>query len=261
LTRRTFVAAVLAGQVQDLLWSVIFEERFTPGFEERWVEEGEALLEVRSEEGRKFLRIWTRQSPLVRQMHQSVLWYRERLVGDLRFVFRARAEKGNGTIFYMNARNPASSRYKSIFDWKKPNSREEHYSASPDFEAYTFGYLRSPELNLRHVGGATRASWPDPPNEETRRRYERESIILSAHSPFGDRCDEWHDFDLRIVGTRLSASIDGKTVYDLTDIGKTPKGSIQWAPLTGGGWTGFRNFQATWVDIEFFRVYGLAERH
>ena len=62
------------------------------------------------------------------------------------------------------------------------------------------------------------------------------------------------------MGARLSASIDGKTVYDFTDTGKTPEGSIQWAPLEGGGWTGFRNFQATWVDIEFFRVYRLAER-
>jgi hypothetical protein len=237
---------------------LVFEERFSAGFQARWVEEGEAALDQRAEQGRKFLRISTRQSPVIKQVHQSVLWYRERLAGDLRFVFRARAQKGNGTIFYMNARTPAGSAYKSIFDWKKPDSREERYSASPDFEAYTFGYLRSPEMNLRHVGGPTGAAWPNPRSEETWRRYEEESVMLSVPSPFGDRCDEWHDFDLQVVGSRLSASIDGKMLYDFTDTGRTPKGSIRWAPLTGGGWTGFRNFQATWVDIEFFRVYQLA---
>lgn len=255
MNRRTFLGAALVTNLRDRAWSLVFEERFAPGFQARWVEEGEATLEQREGQGRKFLRIATRQSPVVRQLRQSVLWYRERLTGDLRFVFRARAQKGNGTIFYMNARNPAGSAYNSIFDWKRPDAREERYSASPDFEAYTFGYLRSPELNVRHVGGSTSAAWPEPRDEESRRRYERESIMLSVPSPFGDRYDEWHDFDLRVVGSRLSASIDGKMLYDFTDTGRTPKGSIRWTPLTGGGWTGFRNFQATWVDIEFFRVY------
>jgi hypothetical protein len=26
-------------------------------------------------------------------------------------------------------------------------------------------------------------------------------------------------------------------------------------PLRNGGWTGFRNFVASWVDVAFFRVY------
>jgi hypothetical protein len=255
MTRRTFLSAAFATQIPDQSWSLVFEERFTSGFETRWMVEGDADLKRRAENGREFLRISTKQSPVVKQMHQSVLWYRERLTGDLRFVFRARAQKGNGTIFYMNARTPPGSAQKTIFDRKRPDSREERYSASPDFEAYTFGYLRSPQLNLRHVGGPTAAAWPDPRNEETWRRYEKESVMLSVDSPFGERFDEWHDFDLQIVGSRLSGAIDGKVVYDVTDSGRTPNGSIRWTPLTGGGWTGFRNFQASWVDIEFFRVY------
>lgn len=135
------------------------EQRFeAPEFLSRWIQEGEADLSIRSEEGRKFLRIQTKQSGTDKHLHHSVLWYRERLIGDLRFRFRARGQKNNGTIFYMNARTAVGSSYKSIFDWKRPDALEDRYSASPDFEAYTFGYLRSPELNLRHVGGATAAA-------------------------------------------------------------------------------------------------------
>jgi hypothetical protein len=95
MTRRTFVNGSLAAQLAGGPWSLIFEERFTPGFDARWIREGEASYEPRTEAGRRFLRIATRQSPVVKQMHQSVFWRRERLEGDLRFVFRARAEKGN----------------------------------------------------------------------------------------------------------------------------------------------------------------------
>lgn len=239
-------------------WSLVLEEPFTESdFLKRWMLEGEADLDVRSEGGRKFLRIQTRQSVTDKHLHHSVLWFRERLAGDLRFVFRARGQKGNGTIFYMNARTVAGSPYKSIFDWKRPDALEERYSASPDFEAYTFGYLRSPECNLRHVGGVTAAAWPKPWNQETIRRYERESILLSLPSPFGDNCDQWHDFDLRIVGSRISGSVDGMTLFDMTDEGKTPRGTLRWTPLTGGGWAGFRNFRASWIDVEFVRVYRL----
>ena len=220
--------------------------------------EGEADLDLHAEDGRKFLRIATKQSAAKKSVHHSVLWYRERLAGDLRFVFRARGQKGNGTIFYMNARTAAGSAYISIFDWQRPDAVEDRYSASPDFEAYTLGFLRFPELNLRHVGGVTAAAWPKPWNEENTMRYERESIILGPPTPFGERIEEWHDFDLRIVGNRLSALVDGKPLFDFSDEGKTPQGTIRWTPLTGGGWTGFRNFQATWVDVEFLRIYRLA---
>ncbi len=258
MTRRSFLGATLAAQAPDRSWSLIFEETFTDaGFQQRWALEGEADLALRREDGRRFLRIETEQSAAKQQVHHSVLWVRERLTGDLRFVFRARGQQGNGTIFYMNARTTAGSAYKTIFDWKRPDAVEPRYSGSPDFEAYTFGYLRSPELNLRHVGGVTAAVWPKPWSQENVRRYDRESIILSPPSPF-ERCDEWHDFDLRIVGNRISASVDGKILFDFTEEGKTPQGIVRWKPLTGGGWTGFRNFQATWVDIEFLRVYRLA---
>jgi len=246
-------------QAEDGLWSLVFEESFTESeFLKRWFLEGEADLDVRSEDDRKFLRMQTRQSAADKHLHHSVLWHREGLSGDLRFVFRARGQKGNGTIFYMNARTPAGSVYQRIFDWKRPDALEERYSASPDFEAYTFGYLRSPECNLRHVGGVTAAAWPKPWNQENTRRYERESILLCPPSPFGDNCDRWHDFDLRIVGNRLSGSVDGRMLFDVMDEGKTPQGTIRWKPHIGGGWTGFRNFRATWVDIEFIRVYRLA---
>jgi hypothetical protein len=259
MTRRTFLGAALAAQVKDHAWNLIFEERFGEGqLHRRWIQEGESDLDVRSENGRKFLRIQTRQSVTDKHLHHSVLWHRERLAGDLRFVLSARGQKGNGTIFYMNARTTPGSAYKSIFDWKRPDALEERYSGSPDFEAYTFGYLRTPELNLRHVGGATAAAWPRPWNQKNADRYTRESIILSPPTPFGERLDEWHDFDMRIIANRISGCVDGKVLFDITDEGKTPQGSIPWTPLTGGGWTGFRNFEATWVDVEFLRVYRLA---
>ena len=256
MTRRTFLASAAAAPAEDRAWRLVLDERFADaGFRGRWFEEGEADLDVRGENGIRFLRIGTKQSAAHKNTHHSVLWLRERLSGDVRFVFRARAQKGNGTIFYMNARTAPGSVYRSIFDWKRPDAVEDRYSACADFEAYTLGYLRAPELNLRHVGGVTAAAWPRQWKPEEVKRYEQESIILSPAAPFGDRVEEWHDFDLRIVGARLSASVDGKPLYDFTDEGRTPRGTIRWTPLTGGGWTGFRNFQATWVDLEFVRIY------
>jgi len=251
-------AAPLRATVANRPQSLLFEETFSsPGYQSRWRQEGEQDLEVLAEAGRRFLRIRTRQSVTNRQLHHSVLWVRERFSGDLRFSFRARGQPGNGTIFYMNARTASNSAYSGIFGWPRPDAQEERYSASPDFEAYTFGYLRTPECNLRHVGGVTAAAWPKPWNAENTKRYERESVILSVPSPYGGRCDDWHDFDLSIAGARLSCSVDGKPLFDFTDKGRTPGGTLRWKPLTGGGWTGFRNFQATRVDLAFFRVYRL----
>jgi hypothetical protein len=57
-----------------------------------------------------------------------------------------------------------------------------------------------------------------------------------------------------VVGDRLTAIVDGQLIYEHTDTGKCPDGTLSWAPLRSGGWTGFRNFTATWVDLEFLRV-------
>jgi hypothetical protein len=73
--------------------------------------------------------------------------------------------------------------------------------------------------------------------------------------PFGERCDEWHDFDISVVGDRISIQVDGKVILEHTDTGRSPQGTIAWTPLRNGGWTGFRNFVASWVDVAFFRVY------
>ncbi|MFZ5832244.1 MAG: family 16 glycoside hydrolase [Planctomycetota bacterium] len=233
---------------------VVLDERFAgPDFRKHWLLEGIADLDVREEGGRRFLHIQTQQSPRDKQLHHSVLWYRDRLEGDLRFEFRARAQVGNGTIFYFNARRPDGSS-QSPFDPPRPDALEERYSGSKEFEAYTLGYLRSPTLNLRHVGGATSAAWPNPWTKENSARYDRESIFANPPSPFGKQCDTWHDFDVSVTGDRIRILVDGQQVIDHRDSGKSPEGTLAWKPLLAGGWIGFRNFTATWVDIESLRV-------
>ena len=63
MTRRTFLVAALAAQLDGQSWSPIFEERFADeSFRKRWMLEGEADLDLHAEDGRKFLRIATKQS-------------------------------------------------------------------------------------------------------------------------------------------------------------------------------------------------------
>ena len=108
---------------------------------------------------------------------------------------------------------------------------------------------------MRHVGGVTRAAWPEPSTRESRQRYARESIILEYAAPYGEDTESWHDFDLRVVGKRMTITVDGEVMADFEDAGKTPKGTLAWQPLTAGGWIGLRNFRATWVDVDFIKVY------
>jgi len=87
-------------------WELVFQEDFSDDSSlRRWKLEGFAGLEIVRRGDTDYLKIATTFSETDRQNKQSVLWCRERLSGDLRFVFRARGETGNRSIFYFNA-NP-----------------------------------------------------------------------------------------------------------------------------------------------------------
>jgi len=237
-------------------WSLAFEEDFSDAsYEDRWFLDGFADLSLEGEGGTRHLRIKIRPSADNPKNFQSVLWCREKFLGDLRFRFRAKGESGNASIFYFNANPTKDSGYDSIFDWVRPDAQMARYAGSGKMEMYSVGLLRNTaKCNFRYIGGGTVHAY-NRPNRQQDRAYDKATLICSYDSPFEGKPDTWFEFDLQIVGNRITLEVDGEKVLDVQDNGKTEPGVFSRMPLTRGGFFGFRNFKPSAVCVDYIKVY------
>jgi len=248
-------------ETRSLDWELAFEEDFSNiSYEEQWRLDGFADLEIAAEGTASYLKIKTKAGETNPENKQSVLWYRKRFPGDLRFVFRAKGDSGNRSIFYFNANPTPVSGYNSIFDWDRADAQMTQYAGMDIIELYTVGILRDDqdECNLRYIGGTTAPVYREylkKPDASAQAVYGSETIFQAHHSPFLNKPDTWFEFDLQIVGRHLVMKVDEETVFDCEDPGNVGTENYPWTSLTNGGWLGFRNFVPGTVCIDYLRVY------
>jgi len=235
-------------------WTLIFEENFADdSFRDRWRLEGFADLTVKDSHQARYLEIKTKHSADTPRNKQSVLWYKKRVAGNLRITFRAKGETGSRAILYFNARPSSASKRKSVLDWNRPDAQMVRYAGRKELEMYSLGMLRDQHAacNLRHLGGSTAEIYTGRSHD----LFNKESIFHSYPSPFSGKPDTWFEFDVQIVGTSISLTINGERLFRVEDVGNTKVGTHRWAPLTNGGWISFRNFAPTTVCIADLRIY------
>ncbi|MCD6365066.1 MAG: DUF1080 domain-containing protein [Planctomycetes bacterium] len=233
-------------------WTLVFEENFSDdSWPQRWRLEGFADLGIVRDGEADYLKIRTVKSAANRNNKQSVLWCKRRFSGNLRFVFRARGQSGNRSIFYFNANTTADSKLSSIFDLPRPDAQMVRYAGVDELEMYSVGILRDDQdrCNVRYLGGAMAECF----RKQT--RFGAESIIQSHDSPYRHKPQVWFKFDLRVVGPRITMEVDGVTVVDFEDSGNVGTDAFGWAPLDDGGFFAFRDFMPRQVDIDYVRVY------
>ncbi|MBN1676041.1 MAG: DUF1080 domain-containing protein [Kiritimatiellae bacterium] len=238
---------------QDGAWQLAFHEDFAaPINAADWQLDGNAKLAVKTEGETSYLEIDT--------ANRSVLWLKQRFDGDVRLVFRARGQSKNRSIVYWNANPTPESGCKTVFGWTRPDADMGHYAGTNIMHLYSVGILRD-DLDtcyVRHLGGATASLYPWTREQRRRgagKRHDDETGFASCPSPFFGKPDTWFAFDLQMAGKRITLAVDGKTVLDVEDPGKTVSGRIPWRVLTNGGWIAFRNFKPTKVDLDYLRVY------
>ncbi len=248
-------------ETRSLDWELVFEEDFSDdSYQEQWQLDGFADLEIAAEGSTSYLKIKTKPSETNPDNKQSVLWCRKRFPGDLRFVFRAKGDPGNRSIFYFNANPTPISGYNSIFDWDHPDAQMTQYAGKDIIELYTVGILRDDqaECNLRYIGGTTAPAYREylkNPGASAQAVYGRETIFQAYYSPFLNKPYTWFEFDLQILGRRLAMKVDGETVFGCEDPGNVGTEDYPWTSLTNGGWLGFRNFVPGTVYIDYLKVY------
>lgn len=247
------LAGGFPAQEPDSAWTPVLEEEFSDEtWKDRWRLEGFADLSLGEEGDARFLKILTRTGD--GKKDESVLWYREPVRGDLRFLFRARAEDKNRSIFLFNANPTAASGLKSIFDVPREDAQYVRYAGTETIEMYSIGILRSDEkrCNLRYLGGGA-VKTPNLPNK-------LHSPVISSHpSPYEGKPDAWFEFDLRVEGKKITFRVNGKVVAEVEDPGRSEALGTAWTPLTNGGHFGFRNFQPNTACIDSVRVYRKAK--
>ena len=131
------------------------------------------------------------------------------------------------------------------------------YAGDGKIEMYSVGTLRETErrCNLRYIGGPTAPAYHRFPWTPKGTRFDDETIIRSFDSPFRGKADTWFEFDLRIVGKKISLNIDGVRMFDVEDSGNRGGKEFAWTPIEGGGFIGLRNFRPNAVCLDYLRVY------
>ncbi|MGH8694430.1 MAG: hypothetical protein ACREVM_09425, partial [Burkholderiales bacterium] len=233
-------------------WTLRSDEEFSDeSCLKRWCLEGMAKLTPANEGPTRFLRIQTLESAANRELKQSVLWRREPVRGAaVRFVFRARGESRNQSLFLFNANPTRESGHRSIFDWTRPDALYVRYAGSELIEMYSVGILREREKqsNLRYLGGVAVKARSFPEGVHI-------PILGSFDSPCFDRPDTWFEYDLRVEGRRITLFVDGRQVAAVEDTGASAALGTAWTPLTDGGYFGLRNFVPNQVDVDYVRVF------
>ncbi|MFC1737050.1 family 16 glycoside hydrolase, partial [Candidatus Hydrogenedentota bacterium] len=183
------------------------------------------------------------------------LWCKEKFSGDLRFVFRAKAESDNLSIFYFNANPTKNSGYDGIFDWIRPDAQMARYAGNAILEMYSMGILRdAEECNFRYIGGGTAALY-NSPNRKVDRAHQKATLIRAYSSLFREKADTWFTFDVQTTGNRITLKVDGKEIFSVEDTGKAEPGVFSRSPLANGGFFGFRNFRPSAVCIDYIKIY------
>ncbi len=238
-------------------WVLRFQEDFADeSYRSRWRLEGFADLACAREGSANFLRIVTREKSSNGDLKQSVLWFGEPVREPaVRFVFRARGEARNQSLFLFNANPTRESGWRSIFDWTRPDALYVRYAGSEMIEMYSVGMLRDrqKQANLRYLGGSAVRTRSFPEGVHI-------PVVHSFDSPWFGQPDAWFDFDLRVEGRRITLLVDGKPIVEAEDKGSSAELGTKWIPLTAGGFFGFRNFVPTRVDVDYIRVFTKTER-
>ncbi len=233
-------------------WALRFEEEFSDeSYRERWRLEGFAGLSRASKGPARFLRIQTHENPSDPGQKQSVLWCMEPVRGTaVRFVFRARGETRNQSLFLFNANPTRESGLRSIFDRSRPDALYVRYAGSETIEMYSVGILRDvqKQANIRYLGGNAVKTRSFPEGVHI-------PVLQSFDSPCFGKPDTWFEFDLRIEGRRITLLVDGKPVMETEDSGSSSALGTTWSPLTDGGFFGLRNFVPGRVDVDYLRVF------
>lgn len=252
-------------------WEPVLEENFSgDSYSKDWLLEGTADLSIIKENNESYLRVNTKVDEENPELKQSVLWCKYRFEGDLRFVWRAKGETGNKSIFYFNANVAEGSKYKSIFDWTRPDAHMGRYAADENIEMYTFCFLRDvprkkdgpPVEEFGYLGGLTAPLFAaalepehDVPPYTAYKKFHKETLIHEFPSPFAGRPDTWFVCEVAIVGEKITLKVDGKKIFELEDTGDTGDEGYTWTPLTGGGHMAFRNFTPSAVTFDYVKVY------
>ncbi len=252
-------------------WELILTEDFSgDSYKKDWLLDGMADLSIVKDADNSCLEIKTKVDKDDPEAKQSVLWYKHRLRGDLRFVWRAKGETGNKSIFYFNANVPKGSKYKTIFDWTRPDAQMARYAADENIEMYTLCILRDvprkkagpPVEEFGYLGGPTAALFAaalkpenDVPPYTAYKKFHRETLVHEFRSPFAGKPDTWFVFELTIVGETITLKVDGEKVFELADTGDTGDAGYGWEPLTNGGHMAFRNFSPTETTLDYVKVY------
>lgn len=233
-------------------WALRVAEEFSAeAYQTRWRLEGFAESTLASEGPTRFLRIQTRENPSSPDQKQSVLWFGEPIRGTaVRFVFRARGESRNQSLFLFNANPTRDSGWRSIFDWSRPDALYARYAGSDMIEMYSVGILRDREkqANIRYLGGSAVRTRAFPQGVHI-------PVLRSFDSPCWGKPDTWFEFDLRVEGRRITLRIDGKPIMETEDSGSSVELGTKWAPLTDGGFFGLRNFIPGRVDLDDMKVF------
>ena len=236
-------------------WALVYTEDFSDdSWRNAWRLDGYAELSTEAEGPTGYLRIQTLPSPVNTRDKASVLWLGRRFDGDLRIEFRARGEAGNRALFYFNANPGASSGYRGLFDWARPDAKMLRYAGTGLMELYSVGILRNDQAvcNLRYLGGDAMSKI----FVAQRPVFEKVSAIASFDSPYAGRpADTWFEHELEIRDNRIVLSVDGQRLVEHLDTGTVELPDCRWEPLTEGGSIAFRNFRATTVCLDYVRVY------
>ncbi|MBN1670051.1 MAG: hypothetical protein JXR37_03415 [Kiritimatiellae bacterium] len=248
-----------AQRTAKLSWQPVFAEEFSDdSYRERWLLDGTAELAIERDGETSALKIATRANASNKKDKASVLWCRQRFAGDVRICFRARAQSGNRSILFFNARPMPDSGHTTIFDWARPDALYARYAGDPVWAMYSVGILRDDEntCNLRYIGGTAAAALA----AVSYRQFQEETVLFGYDSPFHGKPLTWFEFDLRVIGKQIVLFVDGAKVIDLLDPGNMGTPDYGWASLTGGGWLAIRNFRPNSVWVDHVRVYGRTDK-
>jgi hypothetical protein len=238
-------------------WKLILTEDFSSDSALKdWKFEGAGKAQVVTEGG---LHILTDTRDIYGiSLTASILWYKEKLSGDLRFEFDIKSDGTDHSIFLFNAQ-PLKG-HQSIFEWDRECSRNCVTAGDDRIQMYSLGLLAragQPDIRFRFIGGPIYTAFPNYFNEKTLKIELREgttielfnekSTLKSVPNPYSEVGRTYH-VDIHMVDNHLKNYVDGKLVMEADD-------HYHEKAFMKGGWFGFRNFTPGNVWINRLRVY------